>query len=551
MLLTEGVLVIQSLIVGFAIASAVWILNYVATVAIEWREKLNPPCDLPILNLKGWRFNKAKQEYVTRLDHYLEIGRSKHKETGYQLWSPEGYKIILPPKFYEEAGLQNDDVIAREAARWRILGGYDLIATKGTEIADTVAVTKKHLQGSLTSLGNEPSEMMQAHIFANFPHSNGKCQKISSRTINAENNLEWTELVFFPKLLATIAATNSTILFGKELTKDPKILQAATTFPMDVISAGIKLRTMTYPFKVLAVELGLMPEAVKVRSWIKYANQAVPPVLKAREEASQEDSSYKKPDDFIQWLHDFVPKGSGSSFGAMTLFAMSAAVHTTSMNLVNVIHHIAWFPEHNKALREEIDKVWGESNGNINGSNVAQLDKLDSYIMEASRHGNFKRSQYLTILFLPVRLLIGQIVNIDRNITARNGFTFSNGLHLKHGACFAMDITGQEMDPALWGDPYKFVPFRFSDARAQAGPGDRKLWFTSTSPKDAMQFGYGKHSCPGRGFATLLLKIFLATLLHEFDVEPLEGAEFPKQVDRGTISVPATNVTLRFRKRKV
>jgi cytochrome P450 len=144
-----------------------------------------------------------------------------------------------------------------------------------------------------------------------------------------------------------------------------------------------------------------------------------------------------------------------------------------------------------------------------------------------------------------------QIVNLDRNITSKNGFTFSNGLHLRHGACFAMDITGQEMDPDLWGDPYKFVPFRFSDARARAGPGDRKIWFTSTSPKDAMQFGYGKHSCPGRGFATLMLKIFLATLLHDFEVEPLEGFEFPNQVDRGTVSTPPTDVKLRFKKRKV
>jgi hypothetical protein len=41
-------------------------------------------------------------------------------------------------------------------------------------------------------------------------------------------------MVFSPKLLATIAVNNTTILFGKELAKDPKILQAATTFPMDI-----------------------------------------------------------------------------------------------------------------------------------------------------------------------------------------------------------------------------------------------------------------------------------------------------------------------------
>jgi len=77
--------VLQSLLLGLAVASAVWLLNYLIAFIAEWREKLNPPCDLPILNLKGWKFNEARQDYVTRLDHYLEIGRSKHKETGYQV----------------------------------------------------------------------------------------------------------------------------------------------------------------------------------------------------------------------------------------------------------------------------------------------------------------------------------------------------------------------------------------------------------------------------------------------------------------------------------
>ena len=144
-----------------------------------------------------------------------------------------------------------------------------------------------------------------------------------------------------------------------------------------------------------------------------------------------------------------------------------------------------------------------------------------------------------------------RIVNLDRNIVAKSGFTFSNGLHLRRGACIALDSTGQEMDPALWGDPYEFVPFRFSDARARAGPGERKMWFSSTNPKDAMQFGHGKHSCPGRGFATLMLKIFMATLLHEYEVEPLKVADFPKPVDMGTVSSPPTDVKLRFRKRRV
>jgi hypothetical protein len=60
MLLTQGRLLIQSLLVGIGVASATWLLNYIAAFVVKWQQKLNPPCDLPILNLKGWIFNKAK-----------------------------------------------------------------------------------------------------------------------------------------------------------------------------------------------------------------------------------------------------------------------------------------------------------------------------------------------------------------------------------------------------------------------------------------------------------------------------------------------------------
>jgi hypothetical protein len=60
----------------------------------------------------------------------------------------------------------------------RILGGYDLPGADriGIKFADTIAVVKRHLQvqSAMALLGNEPSELTQAEIFARFPHSNGK-----------------------------------------------------------------------------------------------------------------------------------------------------------------------------------------------------------------------------------------------------------------------------------------------------------------------------------------------------------------------------------------
>lgn len=51
-------------------------------------------------------------------------------------------------------------MISIEAARVKILGGYNLVGAIGPELDDTIAVVKKHLQTSLAPLGNEPSQLI-------------------------------------------------------------------------------------------------------------------------------------------------------------------------------------------------------------------------------------------------------------------------------------------------------------------------------------------------------------------------------------------------------
>ena len=173
MLFPECRSLLQALCVGVGLAITLYALNALYLAITSWWEALHPPCSLPVLNLQGWNFNTAKQEYIHNLDHYLNIGRTKYRDTGYQLWSPEGYKIIIPSKFYEEAGNQNDGIISNDAARNRITGGYNTLGAKLVEFEDAAKVVRRHLQGNLAPLGNEPSKKMQGFMREEFPMSDG------------------------------------------------------------------------------------------------------------------------------------------------------------------------------------------------------------------------------------------------------------------------------------------------------------------------------------------------------------------------------------------
>ncbi|KAG7096044.1 hypothetical protein E1B28_006725 [Marasmius oreades] len=73
---------------------------------------------------------------------------------------------------------------------------------------------------------------------------------------------------------------------------------------------------------------------------------------------------------------------------------------------------------------------------------------------------------------------------------------------------------------------------------------------TSTS-ESFLAFGGGRHLCPGRFFAAMELKMFMAYLVLNYDVKmPRDGVR-PADEWLGPMSGPATRAHVLFRKRQV
>ena len=130
------------------------------------------------------------------------------------------------------------------------------------------------------------------------------------------------------------------------------------------------------------------------------------------------------------------------------------------------------------------------------------------------------------------------------------------GLRLKRHTNFGLDLQSTQLDPTLWDDPSEFQPFRFSEAKAGPGEEHSKYFFTSTNVRGGMHFGHGRHSCPGRNFGTMLIKMLLTHLFHEFEVqfaEPWDKGGFPPPMKLGGVqeSMPNMAVELMVKKRVV
>ena len=72
------------------------------------------------------------------------------------------------------------------------------------------------------------------------------------------------------------------------------------------------------------------------------------------------------------------------------------------------------------------------------------------------------------------------------------------------------------MDPDVYENPEIFDGFRFAKLRNRSSLEDASLEYTSSDVYN-MAFGYGRHACPGRFFASCEIKMIMAYLLMHYE----------------------------------
>ncbi|PCH35799.1 cytochrome P450, partial [Wolfiporia cocos MD-104 SS10] len=232
-------------------------------------------------------------------------------------------------------------------------------------------------------------------------------------------------------------------------------------------------------------------------------------------------------DDFLMWLAKAARDSGGSMESILTsiLVVNFAAIHTSSMTVTSTLFQIASQPEYIAILREDIldaIKAEGWTKGSVNS-----MWKLDSFIKETQRWQGFG------IGTLPSQVL--------KTVTFSDGTIVPTGMHI-HAAQAAT-----YRDSTIYEDADTFRPFRFSEKRGQTDQSTRHQ-FVSTSPEHLI-FGHGKHACPGRFFAAIVIKIFLSHLLR-YDVKMGGDGSLPENVMIGTSTILSSKAKVLFKRRQ-
>ncbi|KAI1267564.1 cytochrome P450 [Xylariaceae sp. FL1019] len=247
---------------------------------------------------------------------------------------------------------------------------------------------------------------------------------------------------------------------------------------------------------------------------------------------SPEDSS------LLCW---FVEMARGQDRTPQTLARLEvcvtlAAVHTTLLRMVNVLYDITSSePELSDKLASEIVCLKDEFPG-WPPHVYDRLHLLDSV---------FRESQ---------RMSPSTIIGMKRIF--KTAHTFSNGLHIPKGTYACFPTLCIENDPDLIRNPDTFDgqrSYREYRQRQQQEPDrDHSAEFRFSSPGPmALGFGLGRAACPGRFFATMILKMMFVRLITEYEFQFPPGHRRPERLSAYEFTFYKPDQEMWIRKREV
>ncbi|KAH7311513.1 cytochrome P450 [Stachybotrys elegans] len=253
-----------------------------------------------------------------------------------------------------------------------------------------------------------------------------------------------------------------------------------------------------------------------------------------REAKSKEED----PQDFIQWLiarcaregeHQLDAKKISLRLLALITMSVMGSVYVFSHCILDLYGSPAK-AETIAALEEECRAAVDRHGSLSTAQAVGDLHRVDSALRESMRVSGIS------------------VASLARDV-ATDSLDLGNGITIPRGTRIMFPSQSMHMDPNTYQDPHTFDAFRFSRPFESVEPDvevpTRAAMTTMNS--SFLVWGYGKYGCPGRWFASQLLKQALAHVVLNYDVEVVEQRQ-PRQALLNII-MPEDGINIKIRRK--
>ncbi|CAI4212182.1 unnamed protein product [Parascedosporium putredinis] len=442
-----------------------------AGLLLAWILKQKTACftvDAPFYKASRIKWTLDAENLI--IDSYRKV--MAFQDRVYQIKATEGIQVLIPAKLIGELrGLPEDVLSATEAVS-------EALQTKYTKFSaghngDMLSmVIRKNLSQNLARLVPQLKDELEAIVATEFP----ECK-------------DWTPFKFQPFALRAVARMSGRAFVGPSINRQERWMDVSTNYAVHIFLAVVKLQL--FPEWLRPFGQFLVSELRALKRDLNMAQELLEPVIQERLRDMEMPGYEKAPDDLIQWILEALPDKEKADIAAQTqlqLLLSAASIHTTNNLLTDCMYDLAAHPEVQEMLREEAYQILEVEKGWSRKDSMAKLKKMDSFMKEVQR-------------------VSGNITSFIRKVI--KPIDLSDGTHLPAGTKLLAPQAGFSRDERYFSDPETFDALRFYNLRQQSEENANRWQFTSISDVN-LDFGAGKHACPGRFFAGNEVKMALA-----------------------------------------
>ncbi|KAF5562056.1 ent-kaurene oxidase [Fusarium napiforme] len=335
---------------------------------------------------------------------------------------------------------------------------------------------------------------------------------------------EWREVRLWPAAQRIFTRGLNRVLVGFPLCRDEAFLETMRRFAIDMPFQGLFITLVPKVLKPIFAPLISWNARRDTEAGIKYCTQIIQDYLKANRNSTSE-----KPVNILQWIIEAsAATGDPSQLDVHRIghrmmilnFNLvqggSIPFSTVLSDISNGEHAAQTFSQ----LRDEATlvlasaKIWDRAT-------ISKLVVADSAVRESMRWSDFG------LFALPRR------VNSP-------GITLDNGIYVRPGVHIEVPMHGIHMDEDLYADAATFKPFRFADGTSPSRS-------AVTLDESFLGFGYGRNACPGWFFGSHVIKVILAYIVMNYDVN--FGDEEPPMQAIWEYRIPRESTAIKMRRR--
>ncbi|KAK8188398.1 cytochrome P450 [Phyllosticta capitalensis] len=468
---------------------------------------------------------------------------------GYEKYSKRNRTFIIPCT----PGSPNELVLPRSQLTW--------LVSQPDSVISTAAAHYKHLDGDYafhdrSVLGDAYHEhvvhkSLLRNVNAMLPDLWDEIGIILDEKLGDEP-AAWRDVNIFDILFQFFPRITSMVFVGRPLCRDHEYLKGTSGFAIGVAMCMWVKSFTPAALRPIVAPLAALPNWINWRRTAKFTLPVVKQRLADMERKRREpDWEWQPPNDFWTWfIRTAVDEGKPQYLDPVRmtrrLMPLSfASIHTSSLTGLGVVLDLAGSDPKKgylEGIREEAARVLREHGNLCSKEALAKLYRADSAVRESIRLSNF------------AELLVHKLVVAPEGITNE-----AEGWHAPKGTFLCMPIGCVHHDEDIYDSPWEYDAFRFSREREEyeARSDDEKkvedsLKFKQgsivTTGDSYMTFGHGKHACPGRFLVAHVLKMMLAYMVLNYDIEPLRPRPANKWM--GMVMVPPLKTLVRFRRRE-